>query len=444
MKRAFFLACLLALPNVVEAQGSRGDSRAGVAADRAFRSCRTWCEVSIEGAQAIPGSDSHAPDAQRPELWLSVRVRNLADTAMTLNEDVLSFQATDSDLPQMGDVAVAAGPWMEPGILGARTFPVIQPGQSFRVYYRFWRLPEGARTIHLKVGGQFVLGSQAWAAPPMMTEFRELERNLFLDAKLPYIPSHLPAPQRIDDFLGEWDKDGQRVVVTREGPKVIVRTLHAHGAHQNRWEFGLTPNPARLLTPETGLSRHYMSHDPRGYLQIGHDGQTLSMSFAAQSLSSSWTARRISAPAQEPQSGGQPAPGPAPQPQPVPDPAAPAETGGFQNLGAFEVRFDELERPRGSTVVRARVTVRNSSNQVQHLPSGTFRAILTDADGVGQERNQLWRGSGEPAQLFNGTPTLQPGGELTVRFTFNPDNRDLDSLVLMRGQEQVEFDMAGR
>lgn len=63
---------------------------------------------------------------------------------------------------------------------------------------------------------------------------------------------------------------------------------------------------------------------------------------------------------------------------------------------------------------------------------------------MGQERNQLWRGSGEPAQLFNGTPTLQPGGELTLRFTFNPDIGELDSLVLMRGSEQVEFDLAGQ
>lgn len=122
----------------------------------------------------------------------------------------------------------------------------------------------------------------------------------------------------------------------------------------------------------------------------------------------------------------------------------PGNPGGFSRLGDFEVRFDRLERAPGSVVVRAVVTIRNAGQQLQHLPSGTFRAILTDSDGVGQERNQLWRGSGEPAQLFNGTPTLQPGGELSVRFTFNPDNRDLDNLVLMRGQERVEFDVSGQ
>ena len=139
-----------------------------------------------------------------------------------------------------------------------------------------------------------------------------------------------------------------------------------------------------------------------------------------------------------------PSPQSPPPPAPQSPPADPAPSAGFQPLGAFDVRFDRLERTRGSGVVRAVVTLRNASEQVQHLPSGTFRAILTDADGAGQERNQLWRGSGEPTEVFNGTPALQPGRELTVRFTFNPDIRQLDSLVLMRGQEQVEFDLAGR
>ena len=116
----------------------------------------------------------------------------------------------------------------------------------------------------------------------------------------------------------------------------------------------------------------------------------------------------------------------------------------FQRLQPFDVRFDQLERPRGSQVVRAVVTIRNVGEQVQYLASGTFRAILTDADGAAQERNQIWQGSGEPAQVFNSTPALQPDAELTVRFTFNPDIRELDSLVLMRGEERIEFDLTGQ
>lgn len=123
---------------------------------------------------------------------------------------------------------------------------------------------------------------------------------------------------------------------------------------------------------------------------------------------------------------------------------APGEAAGFQPVGRFQVRFERLERPRGSAVVRAVVTIRNATKTVRHLPSGTFRAILTDADGAGQERNQLWRGAGEPATTFNGTPAVAPGEELTVRFVFNPDIPQLGTLTLIHGGgEQVEFDLAG-
>ncbi|MBU3971364.1 MAG: hypothetical protein KKG54_11240 [Alphaproteobacteria bacterium] len=126
------------------------------------------------------------------------------------------------------------------------------------------------------------------------------------------------------------------------------------------------------------------------------------------------------------------------------EPERPAPIEGPRDLGPFRVSFRGLERPRGSAVVRAAVTIHNVSERVQYLASGTFRAILTDADGAAQERNQIWQGSGEPAQVFNSTPALQPDGELTVRFTFNPDIRELDRLVLMRGEERIEFDLAGR
>lgn len=162
-----------------------------------------------------------------------------------------------------------------------------------------------------------------------------------------------------------------------------------------------------------------------------------------------WSGRRVEstpapAPQPEPPAPSSPVPTPAPGAPGSPTGPAPRPSGGFERIGEFDVRFERLERPRSGGVVRAVVSIRNASQQVQHLPSGVFRAILTDADGAGQERNQLWRGSGEPAQLFNGTPALQPGGELTVRFTFNPDIPQLDRLVLMRGEQKVEFDLTGR
>lgn len=122
---------------------------------------------------------------------------------------------------------------------------------------------------------------------------------------------------------------------------------------------------------------------------------------------------------------------------------APDRAEGFQPVGRLQVRFDRLERPRGSAVVRAVVTIRNPGRQARHLPSGTFRAVLTDADGAGQERNQIWRGSGEPAATFNGTPVVMPGEELTVRFIFNPDIPRLGTLTLSNGREQAVFDLTG-
>jgi len=113
-------------------------------------------------------------------------------------------------------------------------------------------------------------------------------------------------------------------------------------------------------------------------------------------------------------------------------------------VGRFDVRLERLERPRGSRVVRAVVTVRNATETVQYLTSGALRAILTDADGVGQERNQFWRGSGDPPALFSGTPTVQPGAAITVRFVFNPDMPQLDTLTLIDAGERVEFRLSGR
>lgn len=138
-----------------------------------------------------------------------------------------------------------------------------------------------------------------------------------------------------------------------------------------------------------------------------------------------------------------PEPGPGPQPQPEPEPAPPPPLT-FEPVGRFDVRLERLERPRGSRVVRAVVTVRNATETVQYLTSGALRAILTDADGVGQERNQFWRGSGDPPALFSGTPTVQPGAAITVRFVFNPDMPQLDTLTLIDAGERVEFRLSGR
>lgn len=246
-------------------------------------------------------------------------------------------------------------------------------------------------------------------------------------------------------WVGRWETP-LGILEIQEGRGGVLRgwfsrpDAQGNSARYRRVAFGAEAQ-ATLLGGWSGMA----SEAGNGVqLRYNPDGTFAGRIWLGDDTPRTFTGRRIesSPPAPPPTSSSSPPSSPAPgsgQPTPMPDTA-----GGFSRLGAFEVRFDRLERVQGSHVIRAVVTIRNAGQQLEHLPSGTFRAILTDAEGAGQERNQLWRGSGEPAQLFNGTPALQPGGELTVRFTFNPDIPRLDRLVLMRGSEQVEFDLAGR
>ncbi len=128
---------------------------------------------------------------------------------------------------------------------------------------------------------------------------------------------------------------------------------------------------------------------------------------------------------------------------PTPAPTAPASTpAAFRSLNRFDVRLDRLWEARGypTRQVHAFVTVKNVSASPQYLTSGLIKAVLTDGDGVAQERNQLWRASAEPAALFNSTPVVQPGAELKVRYVFNPDEGSTPStLTLSEGGKRVEF-----
>lgn len=262
-----------------------------------------------------------------------------------------------------------------------------------------------------------------------------------------FCPDRAFASRLRDRWVGRW-QTSLGVLEIQHGRGGVLRgwfsrpDAQGNNARYRRVGFGAEAQ-ATLLGGWSGMT----TEAGRGVqMTFNPDGSFTGRIWLGDDTPTSFTGRRI-----EPSP-----PSPSPPPSSPPPPPSPPTSGsggssptpgnpdGFSRLGDFEVRFDRLERVQGSVVVRAVVTIRNAGQQLQHLPSGTFRAILTDADGAGQERNQLWRGSGEPAQLFNGTPALQPGGELTVRFTFNPDIPRLDRLVLMRGSEQVEFDLAGR
>lgn len=139
-----------------------------------------------------------------------------------------------------------------------------------------------------------------------------------------------------------------------------------------------------------------------------------------------------------------PAPSPAPsQPRPrptTPGPAAPRPASG--TVGAFNITLEGVER--AGRTVRVVATVRNESASAQYLSSGQIRAVLTDTRGGSQERNQVWRASGEPPQVFNGTPVVQPGASLRIRWVFQAEGAEPRSLDLMSGGDEAKFDLSGR
>lgn len=124
---------------------------------------------------------------------------------------------------------------------------------------------------------------------------------------------------------------------------------------------------------------------------------------------------------------------PAPRPAPVPPRRVPAA------VGPYDVQIETLER--SGRTVRIVATLGNGSAVPQHLSSGQIRAILTDSDGASQERNQVWRASGEPPQTFSGTPVIQPGATLRIRWVFQAEGGLPRDLTLISGGESVTFDL---
>ena len=148
---------------------------------------------------------------------------------------------------------------------------------------------------------------------------------------------------------------------------------------------------------------------------------------------------------QDPRAPSAPA-GPTPAPDQLPSTRAGEQTSAFQPLRQFDVRLDRVMEARGypTRQVHVFVTIRNASGRAQYITSGFLKALLSDADGVAQERNQVWRAGGEPAALFNSTPVVQPGGELRIRYVFTPDNGSRPaSFSLMEGDRRAEFSVTG-
>jgi|GEM_PF-4033708 len=138
-----------------------------------------------------------------------------------------------------------------------------------------------------------------------------------------------------------------------------------------------------------------------------------------------------------------------PAPPPVATPPAPPSgpvAVAFKPLRRVDVRLDRLVEARGypTRQVHAFVTVKNASPTPQYVTSGFLKASLADADGVAQERSQVYRASGEPAALFGAAPVVQPGAELRIRYVFTPDEGSVPAtLTLAEGDKRAEFPAGG-
>ena len=261
------------------------------------------------------------------------------------------------------------------------------------------------------------------------------------------LPGSPDVAARLALWVGEWQTSNGPVSLAVEG-NVLLGTFGASGS----------VHPGRMAMIGNGL-RVYGAWDtqassPRQRGRVDFDMSANGQSFtgqqsfnrqadpAAPERPRPWNGEKGSAP--PPPEPLPPAPHPPLPPvvtQPVPQPG-PVVSSPFKPLRRVDVRLDRIVEARGypTRQVHAFVTIRNASATPQYISSGYLRAVLTDADGVAQERNQVWRASGEPAALFSATPVVQPGAELKLRYVFNPDEGSRTAtFALSEGDKRVEF-----
>ncbi len=246
-----------------------------------------------------------------------------------------------------------------------------------------------------------------------------------------------------DRYAGDWDFQSSTVRFLRNGAGASLQIINKRdGRVLYTMPVAPSPDGASLDGVDTGLL------GPGGVrfrLILNAAGTEVD---ASQLLGDGGAGDRLWVATRE---GGTSTPTqPQPQPQPQaespsqPGPAAPA---GFKPLRRFDVRLDPVWEARGypTRQVHAFVTIRNISAQPQYITSGFLKAVLSDSDGIAQERNQVWRASAEPAALFNSTPVVQPGAELKIRYVFNPDEgAQPATFTLGEGAATAEFPAQAR
>lgn len=296
-----------------------------------------------------------------------------------------------------------------------------------------------------KVAGFFVReGALLGMTAPF--NFRLARRGPYTDAAKSAVQT---ATAAMKPWLGRW-RTSRGILELTADQRTLVGGIYGGTPTKYRAGVALVPEDRQVYGAWEGEGIGDIE------LRLSADGNRFSGFYSVirdgTSSRQEWTGERVVPVASTPA----PAPAPTPtaptstsapaSPSGPESPASPAAPAAFRPLDKVDVRLDRLVEARGTPTrqVHAFVTLKNASASPQYVTSGFLRAVLTDADGVAQERNQVWRASGEPAALFNSTPVVQPGAELKVRYVFNPDPGSVpQSLRLSQGDAAAEFAAGG-
>lgn len=92
---------------------------------------------------------------------------------------------------------------------------------------------------------------------------------------------------------------------------------------------------------------------------------------------------------------------------------------GFEPLGAWSVRIDQVENPREDRLVHVYVTLRNDSTR-RLLQTEGINLLHEDSTGITTQSSQsLVAQPGYPALFGSPPPVTLPGQELRAKFVFD-------------------------
>lgn len=268
-----------------------------------------------------------------------------------------------------------------------------------------------------------------------------------------------PAPpaQDLAPFAGDWVTSLGRVTLALGQDGVLRGRLMVRG------EDGAERESDRLELRDGGqagvLSGAALYSEHRSDVVLTFDPERQAFTASSQPVGTTtknaWTGKRASAATPRPEPTP---PAPAPQPPASPSPSQEtspplpvsagrpvAQSGVFHPLEAFDVRFDRAVAGRNGAV-QVFFTVRNTTTRARSIGAGVFKAVMTDADGVGVSESQIWRASTDAPESFPSTPVAPAGGELQFRFVMRPPSRTAPlSAVAIRESDakSLVFDVSG-